>query len=612
MYIDTFKGMMRIKKYIKAFSLTELIIVLVIIALLFAAMAPIITKRHIAESGTMDVMWNFVNNDSERNSYFDPGASDWTSSVYVGMNPVANYRQAGKLVINSGSITYNGNTYQQPQLQFRFSPNENELTSGVDAGSLLIGSNDNVYLGHIHNFAGGGNTVLGFNNLIGATNISNSVVAGFGAMKNTPALDLSNFSYIAIGSDAAHSLGLSENTELGGIYVGSQAGAIDTGFGNIAIGYHSLHSSSPHIFYNIAVGAHSGIFENEENNASSFNVHIGSTTAIPNSSSQNIIIGQDSFAPDTDNNFFSNGTVNLTAIGYKACSGINNPSETICLGYKTGSEVNNSFNYNSDEEHILLGGTPQGGFGGRAVMEVHNYGAGTVSPATNADVVLNSNLVLRGKLYAADTDSSQPSNYQLYDSLTASESSTYDPIPSYRCTSDSKINILLVYNTYVCNDDFSSISGFGETSSANSPRSRNVLYKNGSVPEAIRTSDIRLKTNIKENSQGIDKVLKLEPYNYTFKSDPFAKPQVGVIAQDLERIFPESVSKDDKGFLNIRWDEMFYAIINSIKQLSSKVEQLSEKIVDIAKNIDFVNSQQENLRKKVVSLDKRIKRLERK
>lgn len=608
MYIGTFTGMTRIKKYSNAFSLTELIIVLVIIALLFAAMAPIITKRHIAESGTADVMWNFVNNDPERNSYFDPGAADWTSSVYVGMNPIANYRQSGKLVVSGGSITYGGNTYQQPQIQFRFSPNENELTSGIDAGSLLVGSNDNLYLGHIHNFAGGGNTVLGFNNLIGATNISNSVVAGFGAMKNTPALDFSNFSHIAIGSDAAHSLGLSENADLGGIYVGSQAGALDTGDGNIAIGYHSLHSSSPDIRYNIAVGAHSGIFENEENNASSFNVHIGSTTAIPNSSSQNIIIGQDSFAPNIDNKFFSDGIVNLTAIGYKACSGIKNPDDTICLGYKTGSEVNQSFNYSSsNEEHILLGGTPQGGFGGRAVMEVHSFGSDTNN---DADVVLNSNLVVRGKLYTANTDSSQPSNYKLYDSRTAS--STYDPITSYRCSSDSKTDILLVYNVYVCNDTFSSITGFGETSSSTPPRSRNVLYKSGNVPSNIRTSDIRLKTNIKENSQGLDKILKLESYNYTFKSDLLAKPQVGVIAQDLEKVFPESVSKDEKGFLNIRWDEMFYAMINSIKQLSLKVEQLSEKIVDIAKNIDFVKSQQKDIRKKIVSLDKRIKKLERK
>jgi prepilin-type N-terminal cleavage/methylation domain-containing protein len=50
----------------KAFSLTELIIVLVIIAVLFAAMAPIITKRHIADTAGVENIWNFVNNDTER------------------------------------------------------------------------------------------------------------------------------------------------------------------------------------------------------------------------------------------------------------------------------------------------------------------------------------------------------------------------------------------------------------------------------------------------------------------------------------------------------------------------------------------------------------------
>ena len=125
----------------KAFSLVELIIVLVIIALLFAAMAPIITKRHIADSGAIESIWHFVNNDTERDAYFDPGAPDWSSSLYVGMDPVANNNHSGKLVINSKNITYNGVTYPQPQIQFRFSPNESELSNGIDAGSLLLDAN---------------------------------------------------------------------------------------------------------------------------------------------------------------------------------------------------------------------------------------------------------------------------------------------------------------------------------------------------------------------------------------------------------------------------------------------------------------------------------------
>ncbi|MBO6181541.1 prepilin-type N-terminal cleavage/methylation domain-containing protein, partial [bacterium] len=51
------------KSGIRAFSLTELLIVLVVIALLFAAMAPIVTKRHIAETHETESIWNFVTGD---------------------------------------------------------------------------------------------------------------------------------------------------------------------------------------------------------------------------------------------------------------------------------------------------------------------------------------------------------------------------------------------------------------------------------------------------------------------------------------------------------------------------------------------------------------------
>ena len=138
----------------KAFSLTELII----IAVLFAAMAPIITKRHIADTAGVENIWNFVNNDTERDAYFDPGSEEWTSSIYVGLNPVNNNLNAGKLVVNSGTISFNDESYPQPQFQFRFSPNENELSNGVDAGSLLVDGDGNISLGQIHKSIGNNNT----------------------------------------------------------------------------------------------------------------------------------------------------------------------------------------------------------------------------------------------------------------------------------------------------------------------------------------------------------------------------------------------------------------------------------------------------------------------
>ena len=69
---------------------------------------------------------------------------------------------------------------------------------------------------------------------------------------------------------------------------------------------------------------------------------------------------------------------------------------------------------------------------------------------------------------------------------------------------------------------------------------------------APQTSDRRLKNIKGENKSGLAQVRELKVYDYTFKKDKENKPHVGVIAQDLEKIFPNAVMKDESGYLKIR------------------------------------------------------------
>ena len=84
-------------------------------------------------------------------------------------------------------------------------------------------------------------------------------------------------------------------------------------------------------------------------------------------------------------------------------------------------------------------------------------------------------------------------------------------------------------------------------------------------------SDRRLKYVGKENTSGLDKIRQLKVFNYTFKKDEKKTPHVGVIAQDLQKVFPDAVKKGVDGFLTIRMENMFYAVINAIKELDSRV-----------------------------------------
>ena len=93
----------------------------------------------------------------------------------------------------------------------------------------------------------------------------------------------------------------------------------------------------------------------------------------------------------------------------------------------------------------------------------------------------------------------------------------------------------------------------------------------------MTVSDRRLKYVGAENKDGLAKIRQLKVFNYTFKKDEKKTPRVGVIAQDLQKVFPNAVKKGEDGFLSIRWDDMFYAVINAIKELDFRVKALEKE-----------------------------------
>ncbi|CCX80647.1 putative uncharacterized protein [Clostridium sp. CAG:715] len=99
-------------------------------------------------------------------------------------------------------------------------------------------------------------------------------------------------------------------------------------------------------------------------------------------------------------------------------------------------------------------------------------------------------------------------------------------------------------------------------------------------------SDRRLKYVGTNNNDGLDKIKQLKVFNYVYKKDTTKTPHVGVIAQDLQKVFPNAVKKGTDGFLTIRMEDMFYAVINAIKELDAKYQAQEKRINDLEKRIE--------------------------
>ena len=91
------------------------------------------------------------------------------------------------------------------------------------------------------------------------------------------------------------------------------------------------------------------------------------------------------------------------------------------------------------------------------------------------------------------------------------------------------------------------------------------------------TSDKRKKTCITKMSTDLS---SLNAYRYKFKetSEVDKGFHVGLIAQEVEKILPEAVSKDDKGFLTLDYNAVVAVLVDEVNQLKSEIKQLKVKL----------------------------------
>ena len=120
-------------------------------------------------------------------------------------------------------------------------------------------------------------------------------------------------------------------------------------------------------------------------------------------------------------------------------------------------------------------------------------------------------------------------------------------------------------------------------------------------------SDRRLKYVGKENTSGLDKIRQLKVFNYTYKKDTTKTPHVGVIAQDLQKVFPNAVKKGADGFLTIRMEDMFYALVNAVKELDAKITALQKENQELKATVKQIQDNNKQLEIRLNKLEAKVK-----
>jgi hypothetical protein len=92
---------------------------------------------------------------------------------------------------------------------------------------------------------------------------------------------------------------------------------------------------------------------------------------------------------------------------------------------------------------------------------------------------------------------------------------------------------------------------------------------------AFYSSDERLKDNIKPIPDALDKVVSISGNTFTWnEKSSHTGEDVGVIAQEVERILPQIVTTRDNGYKAVQYEKLVPLLVEAIKDLNVKIEKI--------------------------------------
>ena len=86
------------------------------------------------------------------------------------------------------------------------------------------------------------------------------------------------------------------------------------------------------------------------------------------------------------------------------------------------------------------------------------------------------------------------------------------------------------------------------------------------------TSDINFKKDIETITGAIESLKQIKGVNFVWKSSE--DKSMGVIAQDVEKVFPTLVKENEEGTKSVNYSGIIGVLVEAVKELSARVEEL--------------------------------------
>ena len=100
------------------------------------------------------------------------------------------------------------------------------------------------------------------------------------------------------------------------------------------------------------------------------------------------------------------------------------------------------------------------------------------------------------------------------------------------------------------------------------------------------TSSERFKTAVASMGAKTEKLGKLRPVTFHLRADPQGALQYGLIAEEVDRVYPELVIRDRTGRIDgVRYDELAPMLLNEVQQQRVQLQQQGTQLQDLQQQI---------------------------
>lgn len=473
----------------------------------------------------------------------------------------------------------------------------------------------------LSNTLGERNVAMGFNALQANTTGSSNVAIGVNAMlknttgnENTAVGDNALFENTTGHSNAAMGRGALYNNTTGyyNIAVGRNALLTNsTGYNNSALGYNSLIFNTTG-YNNAALGRNA-----LQNNTTGLNntalgtfSMFGSTTGFDNTG-----VGLNSLYSNTT------GNANL-ALGKNALFGNATGSYNMGIGTSTDVLLNN-LNYASaigafarvtTSNTLVLGALGAGKDG--VVSSVNDQVV--IGTTSRNDTISNTIFHVAGvsnfssMLYA--TGGAQVSSNQLL-RFGGNQEGT-DTVGIYRTNTASDQSLLRIGIGDNANTFGTGTTDEFQVGRLNSDDSFNPVFRVAGNGDVIASgymqatafnvsSDRRLKTNIQAQDSGsvLGRLEQLQTYSYEYLANPNLGRRIGVIAQEIQSLFPEAVATRADGMMSVDYSALGAMAAMGVGQLSKQVKVLDKTVADQGQRITVLDDRINQHDTRITSLE---------